>query len=96
MEVTLIVDDPELASVLSGTHLPNSEGWKAELAWQRQEVGRSVGMEVGFSTGNQTQVTCMVAQWFTHYATDANFLIANISEPKLITLSSVCLSNNLI
>ena len=28
----LIVDDPELASVLSGTHLPTSRGWKAELA----------------------------------------------------------------
>ena len=46
-------------------------------------------MEVGFSTGNQTWVACSGS------ATDANFLIANISEPRLITLSSVCLSNNL-
>ena len=32
MGATLIVDDPELALVLSGTHLLTSEGWKAELA----------------------------------------------------------------
>ena len=32
MGATLIVDDPELAPVLSGTHLLTSEGWKAELA----------------------------------------------------------------
>ena len=37
MGVTLIVDDQELAPVLSGTHLPTSERWKAELAWQREE-----------------------------------------------------------
>ena len=61
----LIVDDPELAPVLSGTHLPTSEEWKAELAWQCGEVGRPVGMT---STGNRTRVSRMVAQWFTHYA----------------------------
>ena len=66
MGATLIVDDPELAPVLSGTHLPTSEGWKAELALQREEVGRSVGMT---STGNRTRVARMVAQWFNHYAT---------------------------
>ena len=32
MGTTLIVDDPELTLVLSGTHLPTSEWWKAELA----------------------------------------------------------------
>ena len=32
-----IVDNPELAPVSSGTHLPTSEGWKAELASQREE-----------------------------------------------------------
>ena len=32
MVATFIVDDPELAPVLSGTHLPTLEGWKAELA----------------------------------------------------------------
>ena len=32
MGATLIVDDPELAPVLNGTHLPTPEGWKAELA----------------------------------------------------------------
>ena len=32
MGATLLVDDPELAPVLSGTHLPTSEGCKVELA----------------------------------------------------------------
>ena len=32
MGATLIVDDLELALVLSGTHLPTSEGGRAELA----------------------------------------------------------------
>ena len=31
MGATLIVADPELALVLSGTHLPTSKGWKAEF-----------------------------------------------------------------
>ena len=35
----VIADDPELAPVLSGTHLPTSEGWKAELAQRSEEVG---------------------------------------------------------
>ena len=71
MGATLIVDDPELAryySVLSDTHLPISEGSKVELAYQREEVGRSGGMT---STGNRTRVVHMVAQWFTYYATPA-------------------------
>ena len=38
MGTTLIVDDPELARVLSGTHLPTSEGGKAELAQQEKEI----------------------------------------------------------
>ena len=32
MEAAFIVDDPELAAVLSGTHLPTSDRWKADLA----------------------------------------------------------------
>ena len=67
MGATLTVDDPELASVLSGTHLLTSEGWKAELTEQREEVGKSGGMT---STRNWAMVVCMVVQWFTHYATD--------------------------
>ena len=35
MGATHNVDDSEFASVLSGTHLPTSEGWKAELASER-------------------------------------------------------------
>ena len=31
MGATLIVDDPELGPILSDTHLPISEEWKAEL-----------------------------------------------------------------
>ena len=38
MGATLIVDDPELAPVLTGTHLPTSEGWKAELAQQHKKI----------------------------------------------------------
>ena len=71
MGATLIVDDPELAPVLSSTHLPTTEGWKAELAFQCEEVGRSGGMT---STGNRTRVARMVAQWFIHYATAAYFI----------------------
>ena len=41
MVATLIVYDPELATVLSGTHLLTSEEWKAELAWQRKDIMRS-------------------------------------------------------
>ena len=44
MGATLIVNDPELSPVLLGTHLPTSEGWKAELSRQREDKGRSVGM----------------------------------------------------
>ena len=32
MGVTLIVDDPQLAPLLSGIHLWTSEGWKVHLA----------------------------------------------------------------
>ena len=41
IRATLIIDDPELAPVLSGTDLPTSEGWKAKLPYQRKENGRS-------------------------------------------------------
>ena len=44
MGASLIVDDPELATVLSGTHLPTMEGWKADLVKQREEVGGPGGM----------------------------------------------------
>ena len=79
MGVTLIVDEPELAPVLSGTHLPTLEGWKAELVWQREKVGRSVGMT---STGNQTRVARMVAQWFTHYTTTLNPHVKKFKKPS--------------
>ena len=65
MGATRITNGPELAPVLSGTHLPTSGGYKVKLALQREEVGRSLGMT---STGNQTRVARMVAQRFTHYA----------------------------
>ena len=68
MGATLIVDDPELVPILSGTHLATSKGWEAELAQQREKVGRSVGMT---SMGNRIRVARIVAQWFTHYATTA-------------------------
>ena len=64
MGANLIIDDPELAKVLSVTHLSTLEGWKADLAQEPEKIGRSVGMT---STGNGTQVARMVAQWFTHY-----------------------------
>ena len=66
-----------LAPVLSGTHLPTSEGWKVELAWQREEVGRSVGMT---STGNRTRVTRMVAECFTNYATATRVIPTQATE----------------
>ena len=53
------VDDPELASVLYGSHIPTLEGWKAELAKQREEIGRSTNMT---STGNRTWAALVVAQ----------------------------------
>ena len=73
MGTTLIVDDQELAPVLSGTHLSTTGRWKTELALQQEEIGISVGMT---STGNRTQVTHMVGQWFSHYATAAWKLVA--------------------
>ena len=63
MGVTLIVDGPALAAVLSGAHLPASEEWKAGLGRRCDGVGRSVGMT---STGNRVRVARMVTQWFTH------------------------------
>ena len=66
MGANLIVDDPELAQVISCTHLPTSKGWKAKLVEQGEAIGRSIGM---ISTGNWAQVDLMVAQWFTHCAT---------------------------
>ena len=62
MGATFILNDKELASILPGTHLPTSEEWKVELAKQREDIRRSVGMT---STGNQTRVAHVVAQWFT-------------------------------
>ena len=62
----LAAGHPELALVLSGTHLPTLEGLKSMLAQQHYEVVRSGGRN---SQGNRTQVAGMVAQWSTHYAT---------------------------
>ena len=76
-----MVDDPQLVQVLSGTHLPTSEGWKAELAQQREEVGRSGGMT---STGNRARVARMVAM-FTHYTTAALTIKQNMKWKRLLT-----------
>lgn len=57
MGSSLIVDDPELAPVVSATHLTNSKEWKAELAWQHQDVGKSTGMS---SMEIRTRVAHMV------------------------------------
>ena len=78
MGATLIVDDSELALVLSGIHLPISEGWKAELAYKLEEVGRSVVMT---STGNRTLVAYMEAKWFTHNVTAAESKNCNKRSP---------------
>ena len=64
MGATLIVDDLELATVLSGTHFLTSEGWKPELTQQRKDIMRSVGMT---TMGIQTGVARMVAKQLTHY-----------------------------
>ena len=64
----IIVEELELARVLSGNHKPTSEGWKTELVWQREDIGTSVGMT---SMENLTGVTRMVAKWFTFYITAA-------------------------
>ena len=66
MGATLIVDGPVLVPILFGTHLPTAEGWKADLAWRREDIGISIVMT---STGNWAGVASMVAYWFTHYAT---------------------------
>ena len=68
MAATLIVDDPELPTIISSNHLPTSEGWKDWVGLAVQG-GRSAGIR---STGNWTRVTGMVAQWFTSYATATN------------------------
>ena len=53
MGAALIVDNLELAPVSFGTRLPTSEGWKAELVEQREEIGRFAGMT---STGMWTEL----------------------------------------
>ena len=54
MGPTLIVDDSELALVLSGTHLPTSKRWKAELAWRFEEVDLVLWDRRGFEPGSLT------------------------------------------
>ena len=66
MGETLTVDGPKLVPVLSGIHLPISEGWKAVLPYQRKDVRRSADMSC---TGNRSRVARIVAERFTHYAT---------------------------
>ena len=66
MGATLVVDDPILAPVLSGTNFPTSERWEAELAQQREEIWWSNGLTF---TGNWTRVAHMVAPRFIHYDT---------------------------
>ena len=69
MGANLIVDGPELAPVLTGTHLPTSVGWKTEFVQQHEEIRRSTGMT---STGNRAGTSRIVAQRFPHYTTAAN------------------------
>ena len=66
MGATLIVDDPKLALVLSGTDLGRMEG----LVGLAAREGRKIWCGM-VSTGNRTRVARMVAQWFTQYATAA-------------------------
>ena len=64
MGATLIVDDSELAPVSSDTHLPTSEGWKTELAYQREEFGRSEGMTTSIGYQGRSHGSTI-----THYDT---------------------------
>ena len=59
MAATIIVNDPELALVLSSTQLSTSEGWKAVLAWQSEKTGRFAGMT---STWNRNRFAYMLAK----------------------------------
>lgn len=65
MGATIIVDEPELATTLSSTHIPTSERLKAKIVYQSDNIGISVGMT---PTGNRFRVARMVAQWLTFYA----------------------------
>ena len=77
----------ELAQVLSGTHLPTSEGWTAELGWQCNEIGRSVGMT---STGNRTQVArmCIYGSTVVYplcYIFFVNGLLIHVSKNAIVS-----------
>ena len=57
MGAALTVDDLEITSVLSGTHLPTAEGWKYELAEQREKIADLLviplqGIEPGVTVNN--------------------------------------------
>ena len=56
MEATLIVDDPELALVLSGNSLINFGRMEDWVGLAARGDGRSVGMT---NTGNQTRIARM-------------------------------------
>ena len=55
---------PTIALVLFGSYLSTLQGWKAELAQQRDEIKRSAGMTC---TQNLDRAAPVVAQLFTHY-----------------------------
>ena len=59
---------PGITWYLSDTHCLTSEGWKVELAQQREEIWRP---DIMISKENQILLICMLAQRFTHYATAA-------------------------
>ena len=63
---------------LSGIHLTTLEEWKAELAKQCEEIGRSAGLT---SIGIQIQFSRMEAQRFNDYATTACYssLVGKVS-----------------
>ena len=85
MGAFIIVEELELARVLSGNHKPTSEGWKTELVLQREDIGTSVGMT---SMGNLAGVTGMVAKWFTFYITAALNICAHLNQSSVGRVNS--------
>ena len=83
MAAALIVDAPMLIPVLLSICFPTLEGGKTGLAKQCKGNWRSDSMT---PTQNWTWVACMVAQWFTHYATAASRYLTFFYERKRIKM----------
>lgn len=75
MSVTLVVDDPILAPVFSGTHFPTSEEWIVDLTQQCEEIWRSNSMNY---KENQIRVAPMVAERFSQYYKYSEKLVQQI------------------